>query len=303
MHQPSRLDPRYLEGAFRVRDALADGITEKRLRSRDLRTPFRGVRVASGASTEAWQDYVPLLRTGDRFSHSTAAEIWGAPLPSPGVATVHVTARPGYARPRASGVTGHVSSDGLLVSRRGAAVSDPVSTFRELATLLTRDELVAVGDYLVLDPRVLDPHDPRPYVALDDLRAGVVAARGRGIRAARAAADLVRPGVESPRETALRLLLVRSGLPEPICGFELRAPSGRSVGWFDLAWPEFRAIAEYDGDQHRTSTRQYEKDIGRFDAAAALDWRVIRVRRHSIRTSAPRVRAALERGGWKSSGR
>jgi very-short-patch-repair endonuclease len=41
-------------------------------------------------------------------------------------------------------------------------------------------------------------------------------------------------------------------------------------------------IAEYDGDIHRTSTRQYERDIGRFDAAAELGWRVVRVRKRGV---------------------
>lgn len=303
MHRRSILDPGFREGAFRVRDALADGVTAKRLRSGDLRSPYRGVRAEFGIAATAWQDYLPLLRVGDHFSHSTAADIWGAPLPRRIDDAVHVTAGAGLARPRTHGVAGHTSSTSVVANRRGAPVSDPTSTFRELATMLTVDELVALGDYLVLEPRILDPSDPRPYVTLDDLRNGMSAASGRGIRTARAAADLVRIGVESPMESALRMLLLRAGLPEPVCGYELFEPTGYSVGWFDLAWPEYATIAEYDGDQHRTSTLQYEKDIARFDRAAALDWRVIRVRRHSIRSSVPRVSAALERGGWTSSGR
>lgn len=37
----------------------------------------------------------------------------------------------------------------------------------------------------------------------------------RGIRRARIALDLVDPGAESPRETWLRLLLIRAGFPPP----------------------------------------------------------------------------------------
>jgi very-short-patch-repair endonuclease len=168
---------------------------------------------------------------------------------------------------------------------------------------LAVDELVAVGDHLVLDPRVLDPSDPRPFVDLDDLRNAMSAASGRGIRTARTAAELVRAGVESPMESTLRLVLMRARLPEPVCGYELSEPSGRAIGWFDLAWPEYCTIAEYDGDQHRTSTTQYEKDISRFDRAAAIGWRVVRVRRHGIQNSVSRVQAALEAGGWTPSRR
>jgi len=103
-------------------------------------------------------------------------------------------------------------------------------------------------------------------------------------------------------ETALRLLLEDAGLPRAECGYQLRDERGRSIGWFDLAWPEFRAIAEYDGDQHRSSTHQYELDIRRFDAAAEAEWRVVRVRSAGIHRrpgeTADRVRRALEAGGW-----
>lgn len=98
-------------------------------------------------------------------------------------------------------------------------------------------------------------------------------------------------------ETALRLILADAGLPEPECGYPL---SG--IGWLDLAWPEYRVLAEYDGDQHRTSTGQYERDILRFDLAADLDWRVIRVRKRGVLVdpdaTVRRVTAALTRNGW-----
>ena len=39
----------------------------------------------------------------------------------------------------------------------GLPLSDPVTAFIESASILSLDDLVAVGDSLVLDPRVLDP--------------------------------------------------------------------------------------------------------------------------------------------------
>jgi hypothetical protein len=174
--------------------------------------------------------------------------------------------------------------------------------FLELASVLSYIELVAVADHLVLDPRVLEPGSPRPLATLADLRADSHTAKSRGARTARDAARAAREGVESPMETALRLLLIEAGTPEPLCGYEL---SG--IGWFDLAWPEYRTIAEYDGDQHRTSTRQYERDIRRFDQATDRGWRVVRVRQRGILvdagTTAHRVRAALIHGGWLPNGR
>lgn len=155
--------------------------------------------------------------------------------------------------------------------------------------------LVAIGDHLVLDPRVLDPHDERPHIRLDELRRAVADATGRGIRTARAAAALVRDGVESPRETDLRLLVYELGLPEPVCGYLVHDREGREIGYFDLVWPERRIIVEYDGDQHRTSTHQYDRDIRRFDRATEAGYRVIRVRARGLGVDREETIARLRR--------
>ncbi|MDQ2699678.1 MAG: hypothetical protein M3Y46_12880, partial [Actinomycetota bacterium] len=194
---------------------------------------------------------------------------------------MHVSMRhqvdgPRLGAPKASGVLGHTSQSGGTIIHEGLPLSDPVSAFVESAGILALDDLVAVGDYLVHDPRVLDPFILRPLTNRAELSVGT-ARRARGASRARAAIELVREGVESPKETALRLLLRRARLPEPVCGFELM-DGQRFIGWFDLAWPEFRTIAEYDGDGHRTNQRQYERDIRRYDDAADLEWRVVRVR-------------------------
>ena len=179
-----------------------------------------------------------------------------------------------------------------------------MTNFLELSTMLRLEELVAVGDYFALNPRIETPGEPRPYVDLEVLRSWLRSTTGRGVRRARSAADLVRHGVESPRETLLRLIAVGAGLPEPVCGYELIDAFGQTIGWFDLAWPEWRTIAEYDGDQHRTSDSQYEKDIGRFDRASEADWRVIRVRKRGVfeerDETVRRIALALQRGGCRN---
>ena len=261
-----------------MRDARDRGWSEGRLRGRDLLSPFDGVRSANPVSGEA--AYAPLLRGNERFSHLSAARLWGAPTPS-GRNEVHVS-RPGTSRARTAGVIGHRSDGGRTASRRGLPASDPITMFLEVATLLPIPDLVAIGDYLVRDPRVLDPHDIRPCISLEELRRVCNEASGRGVRRARAAAGLVRVGAESPKETELRLLAHGAGLPEPVLQYELFDAAGRWIGSFDLAWPEARLIAEYDGDQHRTSARQYERDIRRFDGAAEAAWRVIRVRKRGL---------------------
>lgn len=266
------------------------------MRTRDLSVPFRGIRTTR--QVPAVRAYVPRLRPGDRFSHTTAAQLWGAPLPLgfEDDGQVHVASTSAQ-RVRASGCIGHESSALPAVERSGLPVSDPAQTVIECATLIGLDDLVAMVDHLVLVPRILDPADPRPHATLAGLAERLAASRGHGVRLARRAVTLAREGVESPMESRLRLLLGRAGLPEPECGYELRRRDGSGIGWFDLAWPEHRVIAEYDGDVHRTSSRQYERDIGRFDAASELGWRVIRVRKRGVLLSPQetvrRVRRAL----------
>jgi very-short-patch-repair endonuclease len=251
-------------------------------------------------------DYTPRLRVGQRFSHTTALALWGAPLPARVEKDIHVTTPGRQRRVRTVGVIGHRAATATAAERGGVPVSPAATAFLESASILTLDELVAVGDYLILDPRQLDPADFRPYVPHAVLLSAVRQTRRRGIVRAREAAELVRPGVESPMETRLRLLVGRAGLPEPVCGYALRLQRDVHIGYFDLAWPTHRVIVEYDGDQHRTSVSQYERDIVRFERATEAGWRVIRVRARGL-TVAPaatvvRISDALRRGarGQKS---
>jgi hypothetical protein len=100
----------------------------------------------------------------------------------------------------------------------------------------------------------------------------------RGIRAARATLQLVDPGAQSPKETWLRLLLLRAGLPRPQTQIPVRIEEGgRVIAYLDLGWDDIMVAVEYDGDQHRTDRRQYVKDIRRWELLERLGWLVVRV--------------------------
>ncbi|MFC5502180.1 endonuclease domain-containing protein [Lysinimonas soli] len=292
------LPPTLRSTAFRTRDAHGHGIGEGRLRGADLLRPFHGIRVEASAeeSLGRHRACAPLLREGERFSHTSAAELWNLPLP-PGDHPIHLTVRPPRNATRTTGVQGHVSAWGAQVLRDGLPVSDPATLFCECASLLSLPDLVALGDAIVLDPVVLDPGEVRPHLALAELRTAVRAFRGRGCRRSRAAIALVRQGAESRPETLLRVLLVGAGLPEPKVNAEVRSRAGRILGRADLVYREARVIVEYDGDQHRTSTRQYEIDMTRIDGFVADEWRVIRVRSRGLfatpDATVDRVRSAL----------
>jgi Protein of unknown function (DUF559) len=99
----------------------------------------------------------------------------------------------------------------------------------------------------------------------------------RGIRRARGALTLVDAGAESPRETWLRLLLVRAGFPPPQTQIAACDEYGQVVAVLDMGWEDVKVAVEYDGDQHRSDRRQYTWDIRRFEYLDRIGWIVIRV--------------------------
>ncbi len=99
----------------------------------------------------------------------------------------------------------------------------------------------------------------------------------KGIRMSRAALDLADPGAESPRETWLRLLVLRAEFPRPETQIPVRDEFGQIVARVDLGWAALKIAIEYDGDHHWTDRRQLAYDIRRSELLKSLGWIVIRV--------------------------
>lgn len=191
--------------------------------------------------------------------------------------------------PRAVGVIGHqVRPDAPAVELGGLRVSPAVAAWVECSGILSVDDLVVMGDGLV--------KRWSPPAQRDDLTRAVEAAAGRrGLARLRAALPLIRPGTDSARETLLRLLLVRAGLPEP----ELNAPIvnrfGAVIAHGDLVYRRQRVVIEYEGAGHLTE-KQLAIDIRRLDGVMEEHWRVIRVDKHLMAAEATlvgKVRTAL----------
>jgi hypothetical protein len=118
----------------------------------------------------------------------------------------------------------------------------------------------------------------------------------RGIRRAHIALSLVDAGAESPRETWLRLLLVRAGFPPPQTQIPVYDEYGRLVAVLDMGWEQLKLAVEYDGDHHRTDRRQFNKDIRRGEALTELGWIDVRVTTEDTEGSViARVSAAWDR--------
>lgn len=100
----------------------------------------------------------------------------------------------------------------------------------------------------------------------------------RGMKAARAALQLIDSGAQSPKETWLRLLLMRAGFPRPQTQIPVRNEWGWAEAYLDMGWDDIKVAVEYDGDQHRSSRAQYVKDIRRLEMLEQrYGWIVVRV--------------------------
>lgn len=99
----------------------------------------------------------------------------------------------------------------------------------------------------------------------------------RGIERIRASLDLVDAGAQSPKESWLRVVLVKAGLPKPQTQIPVHDEFGRATAYLDMGWESRQVAVEYDGEQHRNNRRQYTWDIRRLEMLQRRGWIVVRV--------------------------
>lgn len=215
---------------------------------------------------------VPRLTETSRFSHLTAAELQHLRLPAHAASTaLHVTGRDAVRGVRRLGVVGHRSRRAITPSLvDGLPCSDPITAWCECSELLPLDDLIVMADGLLRRRAPL-----ATFVQLED----AVAARqgARGVRTLQRALAETRAGTDSATETALRLLLVRAGFPEPVINGPLLDHDDRFLGYGDLVWPAHRIVVEYEGRQHAEDRAQFAIDIRRIDRILEAGYRHIRV--------------------------
>jgi len=261
---------------FDAAAARARGISNSRLRASDLRTPHRGVRVAATAGDEFADRiaaYAIHMAADEYFSHTTAAMLYGIPLPRPieAATRIHVSVQFPAHPPQVRGVIGHRLSVPIAPrTRKGLRMVSPARVWTQLAAVLDYDDLVIAGDHLV--------KRKVPLCTLEELAAAVSSmGPARGALAARAALCDIRCGTDSPMETRTRLLIVRADLPEPIIGFAVTDRNGDFVGTPDLAYVAERIAIEYQGSVHRTDEKVFADDIERRILFEEAGWQVIPV--------------------------
>ncbi len=283
-------------------EAVERGVSAKRLRSSDLESPFHGVRAVrtEPGSVRARVDpvwalcaaYATRMPQHRGFSHLSAVRLFGLPVPERlrDDQLLHVSAIAPHRPPRGTGVRGyqlsieHARGPGALQLLDGLRVISAVDTWCQMGTQLSVDELVILGDGIL--------RRQRPLATLGELRnAAERYSGGRGAHALAEALPLIRAGTDSPKETELRIAIIRSGLPEPEVNITIYDDYGLPIARGDLVYPRYKVLVEYDGAHHREIEQQYYNDVDRDDRVVEAGWRIIHFNRSH---KAARQQAALE---------
>ncbi|OBA76682.1 hypothetical protein A5641_21135 [Mycobacterium sp. 1554424.7] len=156
-----------------------------------------------------------------------------------------------------------------IATVNGMRVTTPARTALDLARRYATGSAVAAIDALM----------QATELKMADVEQLVDRYRGRrGMKRARLALELVDGGSQSPKETWLRLLLIRAGFPRPQTQIPVRNEWGWAEAYLDMGWEDIKVAAEYDGEHHLTSRYHYVKDIRRLEKLERrYGWIVVRV--------------------------
>lgn len=265
--------PTFPLGPFLRREAQVLGVGQRRLRSPAFRTVLTGVVVdARVPDTVVVRARAALLVSpeGAVISHWTAARIWGGVVPDND--WTHVSfMRDVHLRVR--GVKHHRFRHRLDIKRwQGVPVTSPGQTFCHLARYLGLVDLVALGDRLVKKGRCT----PSELVQYADAWPGQC--RDNALHGAR----LVRDRVDSVPETALRLLMVLAGLPEPQVDIPIRDADGNIRFRIDLGFEEVKLAIEYDGRWHDAVDQRRHDESRRTELSTTEGWTFVVVRAEDL---------------------
>lgn len=264
--------PEGLPSAFTIDDARERGIPLHRLRAKDLTSPIHGTRASRALDElERLRLLLAVVPPHACAAGATAAVLHGLPLPwgeerdafgRPVLAVPRGATR--IRRPGVRGAVLVIEGDDV-VRRQGVRTLSAARTWVHLSQTLTVPQLVAVTD------RLLQRRAPLvPQTELGDMARRFAGAPGAKVRAQ--ALALADPGAESPRESELRVLLVRHGLPAPECNVEI-FDGARFVARVDMLYREQKLVIEYQGDHHR-DPRQWRRDEARRAELESLGYRV-----------------------------
>lgn len=223
-------------------------------------------------------------------SHWTAARLLRLPVPDNPFE--HITVRAREHRRYRPWLKPHVTiRKRSVIVVRGMPVTDPITTFLQMAGHLSLVDLVVLGDAIVRMYRIPPARLLKAARASTDYYA---AAAQRG-------AAYVRRGVDSPMESRLRMLIVLAGLPEPTVNVILVHEDGSWRRRFDLCYLKIKLVVEYNGRHHRKEP-QRAKDGARVEELEPEGYVILSFEAEDIyltpRVTLEKVRRHLVLRGW-----
>jgi hypothetical protein len=242
--------------------------------------------------------YAPRLKPGQFFSHMTAARLHGIPTPASldQDERLDVSVPSPRRAPRAVGIRGHkqnVTPD-QIVLLDGLPVSAPAQVWRELGPLLSVEDLVCVGDYLLWWRY--------PRATLHQLELIAQSRPGRpGTAKLLESIPILSDRSDSPPESRIRYRFLKAGLPPVTVNKEIYDEWGSFIAMPDLAFSRYRMVIDYEGDHHRRDRFQWQKDIARVPRLEGAGWHSTRVSALELRDSRElisRLKRLLRERGW-----
>jgi hypothetical protein len=263
---------------FRTSEGLAAGVSRKRMRGQDLWTPTRGVRISSLPTTavERARAFAVAAPADFAFSHVTAAQLLGIPLPyaAEDDCLIHIVTPTAANRIRRPEVCGHRGLETReVVEIEGLPVVAPADTWADLGELVGPGRPVGLDDLIVAGDAVANLVGGTTPLS----RAVERRVRPRGKVTLTYAIPRIRLRSWSPMETRSRLMVVRAGLPEPVHNADLLSPAGLWLGCGDLVWEEQRVVGEYQGVEFHTRPGDRVHDGIRRGRIERGDWTVVEI--------------------------
>ncbi|HEU5483446.1 MAG TPA: hypothetical protein VFU98_00960 [Microlunatus sp.] len=183
---------------------------------------------------------LPQLAPGAVLSHGSAAVVHDLPVWRHSLLAAHVMRDGNGGGQRREYVHLHRTplDDDEVTTVDGFQVTDLARTVADVGRAAPRMESVAAGDYAL-----------RRGLDLDALGRAIASMyRWPGVRNARWMADFLDIRSESPGESASRVRMSDSGIPEPDLQYEIFDDDGVFIARVDFAWEERRTVGEFDGE-------------------------------------------------------
>jgi hypothetical protein len=307
--EPRSSFPPSLTSARTPNPPSAQRSTLDRTRVRELEHPYwQGQYNGTPEQEDARAEWLGALRAQARklpddafFSHVTAAKLWGIPLP-PHLENSPLTdlTRPSpHHAPEGAGVRGHtlVVHPTDVLPKRVVRLTSLARTWCDLAPLLSEEELLVAGDFLIWRRRPTLIRVSREALHTQvDRHPGRIGASKRS-----AVLPLLSDRADSAPESTLRYRFLRAGLPEMLVNTPVRDDSGRVIATPHLQFAAFRLAVEYHGHSWRANTDHWHLDGAVSPQLDIAGWRVTAATGLDLKNSSAliaRIKTRLRQRGW-----